>query len=143
MSDNIFFTALNALTLNGCPSELPQSAASIVANDDPSKPDLGRTTEDQQIIQETLPYLQNQTWDSTGAYDSYQTIDDTPHPLAHGQFLANLGGLVPDNLIFALAEGEDYPLQVMQELGIGEDVIERAESIQSRLGEMNYWGEEA
>ncbi|MCC5611417.1 hypothetical protein LC612_32925 [Nostoc sp. CHAB 5834] len=66
-----------------------------------------------------------------------------PHPLAHGQFLANLGGLVPDNLIFALAEGEDYPFQIMQELGIDEDVIERAESIQSRLGEMNYWGEEA
>ncbi|MBD2302267.1 hypothetical protein [Nostoc sp. FACHB-190] len=141
MSDNIFFEALNALINNGCPQELAHSAASIVANDDPSKPDLGRTPEDQQIIQQVLPYLQKQTWNSTGVYDDYQTIDETPHPLAHGQFLANLGGLVPDHLIFALAEGEDYPFGVMQELGIDPDVIERAESIQSRLGEMNYWGE--
>lgn len=74
MSDNIFFAALNALTNNGYAPELAHSAASIVANDDPSKPNLGRTPEDQQIIQETLPYLQNETWDSTGAYDSYQTI---------------------------------------------------------------------
>ncbi|MEH1790608.1 MAG: hypothetical protein V7L23_34865 [Nostoc sp.] len=57
-------------------SELAQSAASIVANDDPSKPDLGRTTEDQQIIQETLPYLQNETWDSTVKNKVPKTLRD-------------------------------------------------------------------
>lgn len=93
MSDNIFSVALNALTNNGCPEGLAQSAAFIVANDDPFQPDLGRTPEQQQIIQEALPYLQ-----SGGIYDQFETIDSTPNPLTHGQFLGNFGGELPTKL---------------------------------------------
>ncbi|MBD2255521.1 hypothetical protein [Nostoc parmelioides] len=70
-NENLFTAALNALTNNGCPSDLAQEAAYIVANDDPYQPDLGRTPEQQQIIQETLPYLQS------GIYDQFETNDIT------------------------------------------------------------------
>ena len=51
---------VQALTDRGCPTDLAKSAATVVANDDATKPDLGRTKEDQKVIQEALPYLQNQ-----------------------------------------------------------------------------------
>ncbi|RCJ37977.1 hypothetical protein A6770_39895 [Nostoc minutum NIES-26] len=59
-NDNLFFAALSALTSRGCPTALAASAAAVVANDDPAKPDLGRTQRDQWVISEALPYLQNQ-----------------------------------------------------------------------------------
>jgi hypothetical protein len=58
-NDNLFLAALSALTEKGCPTALAASAAVVIANDDPTKPDLGRTQTDQWVIQETLPYLQS------------------------------------------------------------------------------------
>ncbi len=105
MSDNIFSVALNTLTNNGCPEELAQRAAFIVPNDDPLQPDLGRTPEQQLVIQEVLPYLL-----SGGIYDQFETIDSTPNPLTHGQFLGNFGGQLPDETIWRLAQGDETAL---------------------------------
>ncbi|MBD2458354.1 hypothetical protein H6G80_30340 [Nostoc sp. FACHB-87] len=49
---------VQALTDRGCPTDLANSAAKIVANDDATKPDLGRTQQDQEVIKSALPYLQ-------------------------------------------------------------------------------------
>lgn len=49
---------VQALTNKGCPTDLAESAAKIVANDDATKPDLGRTQQDQEVIKSALPYLQ-------------------------------------------------------------------------------------
>ncbi|MBW4565565.1 MAG: hypothetical protein KME32_31685 [Mojavia pulchra JT2-VF2] len=128
-NSNLFYEALNALTNNGCPSELAQSAAFIVANDDPFQPDLGRTPQQQQIIQEALPYL------PTGIYDQFQTIDETPNPLTHGQFLGNFGGELPDETIWRLAEGDMTALN-----DITDDATkDRASSIFTRLNDLGAW----
>jgi hypothetical protein len=128
-NENLFFAALKALTNNGCPTELAQSAAFIVANDDPLQPDLGRTPEQQQIIQETLPYLQS------GIYDQFETIDSTPNPLAHGQFLGNFGGELPEETIWRLGEGDETALN-----DIADDATRlQASNIFTRLQQLGAW----
>jgi hypothetical protein len=129
-NDNLFTAAINALTNNGCPTELAQLAASIVANDDPYLPDLGRTPQEQQIILEVLPYLQ-----SNGIYDQFQTIDETPNPLTHGQFLGNFGGELPDETIWKLAEGDSTALNDIDLLA----ARDRATNIFTRLEELGAW----
>ncbi|UKP01435.1 hypothetical protein [Nostoc sp. UHCC 0870] len=128
-NENLFTAALNALTNNGCPSDLAQEAASIVANDDPYQPDLGRTPEQQQIIREALPYLQS------GIYDQFETIDETPNPLTHGQFLGNFGSELPDETIWRLGEGDSTALN-----DITDDATrDKANNIFTRLEELGAW----
>jgi hypothetical protein len=128
-NSNLFTAALNALTQKGCPSDLAQEAAFIVANDDPYEPDLGRTPEQQQIIREALPYLQ------TGIYDQFETIDSTPNPLTHGQFLGNFGGELPDETIFRLGYGDSTALN-----DITDDATrQQASNIFTRLEELGAW----
>lgn len=57
-NQGLYNATVQALTDRGCPEDLAKKAATVVANDDSSKPNLGRTQEDQKVIQETLPYLQ-------------------------------------------------------------------------------------
>ena len=46
---------------NGVPEELAQKAGEIIASDDPTKSDLGRSHSDREIINETMNhYWQNQ-----------------------------------------------------------------------------------
>ncbi|MBD2298958.1 hypothetical protein H6G80_03890 [Nostoc sp. FACHB-87] len=128
-NENLFTAALNALTNNGCPIKLAQEAAQIVANDDPFQADLGRTSEQQQIIREALPYLQ------TGIYDQFQTIDETPNPFTHGQFLGNFGSELPDEMIWKLAEGDSTALN-----DIADDATRnKAGNIFTRLEELGAW----
>jgi hypothetical protein len=49
---------VQALTDRGCPTDLAESAAKVVAKDDPTKADLGRTEADQKVVKQALPYLQ-------------------------------------------------------------------------------------
>lgn len=129
-NENLFIAALNALTNNGCPTDLAQRAAQIVANDDPFLPDLGRTPEQQLLIQEALPYLQ-----SGGIYDQFQTIDETPNPLTHGQFLGNFGSELPDETIWKLAQGDKTALNE-----IANDAIrDKACNIFTRLEQLGAW----
>ncbi|MBD2451978.1 hypothetical protein H6G76_33660 [Nostoc sp. FACHB-152] len=59
-NQGLYSAALTELNQRGCPEELAKQAAIVVANDDSSKPDLGRNRQDQKVIQEALPYLRNQ-----------------------------------------------------------------------------------
>jgi hypothetical protein len=129
-NENLFIAALNALTNNGCPTDLAQRAAEIVANDDPFLPDLGRTQQQQLLIQEALPYLQ-----SGGIYDQFQTIDETPNPLTHGQFLGNFGQELPDETIWRLAQGDKTALNE-----IADDATrDKACNIFTRLEQLGAW----
>lgn len=46
-----------ALINSGVPKELAIKASEVVASDDPTKSDLGRSESDQQTINETMSYL--------------------------------------------------------------------------------------
>ena len=50
---------LEALKDNGVPENIAEQAAVVVASDDALLPDLGRTPEDQLIVNEALNYYQN------------------------------------------------------------------------------------
>ncbi|BAZ33757.1 hypothetical protein NIES4074_62710 (plasmid) [Cylindrospermum sp. NIES-4074] len=58
-NQNLYNAALEALTARGCPTDLAQKAAKIVANDHPNQNDLGRSKKDQRVINSVSPYLQN------------------------------------------------------------------------------------
>ncbi|HIK04586.1 MAG TPA: hypothetical protein IGS40_07725 [Trichormus sp. M33_DOE_039] len=56
-NERIYKVSLDVLTSNGVPQELAVKASVVVANDDPTKPNLGRTDEDQEIAREALSYM--------------------------------------------------------------------------------------
>jgi hypothetical protein len=45
------------LIQNGVPEKLAESASLVVSNDDPTKPNLGRTPEEQSIVREAVQHL--------------------------------------------------------------------------------------
>ena len=56
---NLYGATLRACEESGVPEDLTYKAAVIIATDEASKPNLGRTDEDQEIIKQVLPYLQS------------------------------------------------------------------------------------
>ncbi len=46
-----------ALEGAGIPSELATKAAEIISRDDPQKPDLGRSKEDQELINQSIKFI--------------------------------------------------------------------------------------
>ena len=56
-NQNLYDASVKALTDNGVPEELAEKASQVVASDDPTKSDLGRSDSDQQTINETMNYL--------------------------------------------------------------------------------------
>ncbi|MCC5640987.1 hypothetical protein LC593_35200 [Nostoc sp. CHAB 5844] len=57
-NQRLYTATVQALTDRGCPEDLANQAASVVANDDSGKPNLGRTEADQAVVKQALPYLQ-------------------------------------------------------------------------------------
>lgn len=55
---NVYETSFRQLTQRDCPVALASEASLVIAKDDPTKEDLGRSDRDQYVISETLPYLQ-------------------------------------------------------------------------------------
>jgi hypothetical protein len=47
-----------ALEGAGIPSEIASKVAEVINRDDPKKPDLGRSKEDQELINQSIKYLQ-------------------------------------------------------------------------------------
>lgn len=56
-NQSLYDASVKALTDNGVPSELAEKASQVVASDDATKSDLGRSESDQQTINETMNYL--------------------------------------------------------------------------------------
>lgn len=57
---------IEALTQHGVPQELAEKVSSIIASDEPGKPNMGRSPEDQKAVNEALRIF----WDNQNADDS-------------------------------------------------------------------------
>lgn len=57
---NLFFASFEALIKRGAPWEKADAASLVVAKDDGTQPNLGRTAEDQQAVNDVLEYLQEE-----------------------------------------------------------------------------------
>jgi hypothetical protein len=57
MNESLYQASVAALTANGVPQQVAEKASVVVAKDDPAKPNLGRTTQDQQAVNEAMTYL--------------------------------------------------------------------------------------
>lgn len=57
MNDSLKEAALRALKDAGVPVNLASLCAEIVAKDDPSVPNLGRTQEEQQLINSSMEWM--------------------------------------------------------------------------------------
>ncbi|MBF2016356.1 MAG: hypothetical protein IGS23_14370 [Rivularia sp. T60_A2020_040] len=55
-NQSLYEASLKALTSNGVPEEIAHKASEVVASDDASKPDLGRTQQDREAINEAMNY---------------------------------------------------------------------------------------
>ncbi|NJL78345.1 MAG: hypothetical protein HC836_42480 [Richelia sp. RM2_1_2] len=63
-NESLYNASLQALTDNGVPSELAEKASQVIASDDPTKSDLGRSDCDREIINQTMNhYWQHQKED--------------------------------------------------------------------------------
>jgi hypothetical protein len=58
INQNIYDASFGQLTSRNCPVDLADEASLIVAKDDPTKENLGRSDRDQEVINQVLPYLQ-------------------------------------------------------------------------------------
>lgn len=65
-NQNLYDASLQALTENGVPFELAEKASQVVASDDPTKSDLGRSDCDRETITQAMNhYWQHQKGDKT------------------------------------------------------------------------------
>jgi hypothetical protein len=57
----IYKSSLDALLTANVPEDIALEASKIVASDDGSKPDFGRTAQDQEVVKKVVEYL-NEGW---------------------------------------------------------------------------------
>jgi hypothetical protein len=53
-NERLYKVSLDVLTSNGVEADLAAKASKVVANDDPTKPNLGRSAKDQQVVNEAM-----------------------------------------------------------------------------------------
>ncbi len=56
MNEEVYKTSLEHLTASGVPQDIAEKASIVVAKDDPHKPDLGRSQQDQQAVNEAMEH---------------------------------------------------------------------------------------
>jgi hypothetical protein len=56
-NQNLYEASKEALMQNGVPEHIAEAASEVVANDDATKSDLGRTAEDQAVIKEAMHHF--------------------------------------------------------------------------------------
>lgn len=66
MDDSLRIAAQEGLTKAGAPVNLAAQCAEIVAKDDPSKPNLGRTEEEQHLIDSSMTWMRTKGFFSGG-----------------------------------------------------------------------------
>jgi hypothetical protein len=57
MDEELYNASFEALTQRGVPVSAAERASSVVANDQPQQPNLGRTDQDQQDVQDAMTWL--------------------------------------------------------------------------------------
>jgi len=70
-------------------------------------------------------------------YNGFVSIDETPNPLSHGQFLGNFAGIVEPETIWRLGEGDETALDEISNPA----TRERAKSIFNRIDGIGYWND--
>ncbi|MBR8840292.1 MAG: hypothetical protein DSM106950_41455 [Stigonema ocellatum SAG 48.90 = DSM 106950] len=86
----------------------------------------------------TTNYDASDLYGDSDPYENFQTIDETPYPLSHGQFLGNLAGDVDFETIWKLGQGDNSALE---EIDYDLQVKQKAKDIFEHLSEMDYWTE--
>ncbi len=56
-NEQLYQASVKALKDNGVPWEIAEAASAVVARDDTDKPNLGRTPEDQEVVNQAVTYL--------------------------------------------------------------------------------------
>ncbi|MBD2415865.1 hypothetical protein FACHB389_29355 [Nostoc calcicola FACHB-389] len=59
-NQNLYIASREVLIEHGVPWEKAEAASLVVAKDDGTKPNFGRTAEDQQAVNDILEYLQQE-----------------------------------------------------------------------------------
>ena len=77
--------------------------------------------------------------ESENPYNGFGTIDETPNPLSHGQFLGNFAGIVEPETIWRLGEGDETALDEIS----NPTTRERAKSIFDRIDGIGYWDDQS
>jgi hypothetical protein len=57
MNNEFYKTSLEVLTANGVPQDIAQQASAVVAKDDSTQPNLGRTFEEMAVVKEALNHM--------------------------------------------------------------------------------------
>jgi hypothetical protein len=57
MDEELYNASFKALTERGVPVSAAERASRVVANDQPQEPNLGRTKQDQQDVQDAMTWL--------------------------------------------------------------------------------------
>lgn len=60
-NQRIYETSLDVLLTANVPREIAETASKVVASDDASQPNLGRTADDQEVVNQVVEHL-NQGW---------------------------------------------------------------------------------
>jgi len=76
---------------------------------------------------------------SENPYNGFTTINETPNPLSHGQFLGNFAGEVEPETIWRLGEGDETALDEIS----NPVTRERAKTIFDRIDGMGYWDDQS
>ena len=56
-NQKLYDASMQFFTESGVPISAAERASKVVANDDPNKPDLGRTTQDQKHITDAMTWM--------------------------------------------------------------------------------------
>jgi hypothetical protein len=68
INQELYQVAFNQLTSKGVPVSTAQRASLVVAKDDPSKPNLGRTEKDQSYISDAMIWMSAKQKESKDGY---------------------------------------------------------------------------
>jgi len=57
VNEELYQAAMSGLTARGVPVSAAEKASYVVSKDDPAKPDLGRTEEDQRNVRDAMTWM--------------------------------------------------------------------------------------
>ncbi|BAY94778.1 hypothetical protein NIES3275_68320 [Microchaete diplosiphon NIES-3275] len=57
MNNQLYQASMSALTAHGVPEDIAERASAVVAKDEPGLPNLGRSDEDQQAVNQAMAFL--------------------------------------------------------------------------------------
>ena len=56
-NQSLYEASVKAFTINGVPEDVAEKASEVIASDDPAQENLGRSTSDQEIIEQAMTFI--------------------------------------------------------------------------------------